>query len=228
MRGRRLPETPAVGTHVSLLAIAAVCPPGTFSDGNATDCSPCNVSALQYQDEWGQRRCKMCACCGRNHSSGLPCLENGIPTPAILLGCPGDGTDGPGECVDCLPGKHSNPEAGDNVDCITCSACAAGKWRTNCQGISAGECRACASGKFKAAGARTSVWNATCSLCPRATYSQANNLSGTQACSDCPEGRYNDAEGQGQCKLCSAGPGRCLLLAGSTQETRTGTLRLVA
>lgn len=183
----------------------AVCRAGTFSTGNALTCTPCDLALLQYQEEEGQTRCKTCACCGSNITTGTPCLAaSGERTPSILSGCPGDGTVGPGVCLNCRAGKYNDPSAGAGDGCAVCSACPGGFQRTNCKGDDDGSCQACVAGKFKPLDA-TSTWNTTCQLCATGTYSEADSQSGIRNCTHCPEGQYGDEEGQDDCKPCVLG-----------------------
>jgi hypothetical protein len=172
------------------------CPPGRVQPLNSrSDCNLCLSS--QYQDEFGQLNCKVCA-------SGLTPSEDRTACQACLPGR--FGVSGALECAACAPGTYTSEEGFS-----ACKSCSPGQFvatvgATGCDLCAAGQsqheagqsaCDSCAAGRFASAEGQTA-----CDACPQG-WSQA--AGGQTACLACAAGRFQASTGATSCDTCTSG-----------------------
>jgi hypothetical protein len=175
------------------------CPAGSFSNANASSCSPCGVG------QWSATAAAQCSKC----SAGSFNPRNGsalcYPCPmgfysdqgaATCSPCPintfsaGVSAAGVSGCVSCPALMYT---AGD-TGCASCRLCAPGSSLTS---DSAASCQPCAKGSYSTSGA--------CLPCPLHLYSNATF--GATGCVSCPPGTLTAATGSissSDCRACSS------------------------
>lgn len=174
------------------------CPPGRVQPLNSrSDCNLCLTS--QYQDEFGQLNCKVCA-------SGLTPSEDRTACQACLPGR--FGVSGALECAACAPGTYTSEEGFS-----ACKSCSPGQFVAT---VGATGCDLCAVGQSQHAAGQ-----AACDSCAAGRFASAE---GQTACDACPQGRSQPAGGQAACLACAAGRFQASTGATSCDSCTSGSL----
>lgn len=157
------------------------CAPHTYiahTDGSeyyATECKSCSFPDNEYQHEWGQTSCDMCA-----DPLIFSTMANECTSPCL----PGEYLDG-SSCADCPVGYYQ-----DEVGGVTCKSCEAGKYQNKTN--QAVPCTDCEVGQYQNLSGKSN-----CHPCGIDTYAVGT---GTVSCTDCDYPKFQDELGKTDCK----------------------------
>lgn len=157
------------------------CAPHTYiahSDGSeyyASECKVCSFPDNEYQYEWGQTSCDVCA----DHLVYSTML-NECTSPCI----PGQYLNG-FSCVGCQVGYYQ-----DEVGGFTCKSCEAGKYQNKTNQVV--PCTDCEVGRYQDLSGKSN-----CHPCGTDTYTTET---GMVSCEDCVYPKYQDELGKTDCK----------------------------
>ncbi len=204
------------------------CGTGKYSTRTgATSADVCTNCAAGQIPSAGSYSCQNCAAGSYSAAGSSACVECEVgkisqgDASSVCLSCPTGATSSPvprTACI-CLPG----------YDGALCSACAAGKFKTNtsntdvCISCAAGTygggatCTNCPAGSSSPAGSTVltactpcaaggySIAGSTCTACAAGTSSANAGASASVACGNCVAGKYASAPGMSACTSCAAG-----------------------
>eukprot|EP00930_Biecheleria_cincta_P021126 TRINITY_DN15727_c0_g1_i1.p1 TRINITY_DN15727_c0_g1~~TRINITY_DN15727_c0_g1_i1.p1 ORF type:complete len:1063 (-),score=88.65 TRINITY_DN15727_c0_g1_i1:45-3233(-) len=207
----KAPGSLSVGTTQRPRTVACLeCPPGAYSQGNATECLRCPGGsyslggadicteclpgrfAASAGDQLVTRR-KAGPTCGRDAVAvGRGTCTYVAPTATGCQPCQAGWYSGRGaaECLPCPPGTAVAPSSAH------CSTCPNGTW----SGPGATTCARCPAGRSGIAEGLASPL--ACEQCPPGRFA---SRPGSTTCSDCPAKTFAAALGQTSCQACASG-----------------------
>lgn len=188
------------------------CPPGSYSLGGARACSTCHAGRFAFEAETTSAR-KRSTCPTTALATTRGSCISGSPGATSCQDCPAGhfSGDAAGSCTACAGGTFAGPRAANCIECpagkysgpvaSVCAPCPPGR-ASNQSGLpaSALTCEECAPGRFSAGGALE------CSDCAAGFFARYD---ASASCNECSPGYYSGTSGSSTCLACPfAGTGR--------------------